>query len=324
MQHLLCDDLWQRLKQLGRTAWRRIAAVAFFSNSNLVRFRKGDMLIVDATDDCIKSSATTVKALAAAVRRGASVFSLPNLHAKVFVFDRVSVIGSANISTNSSSLVEAALVTDDPATVSQAKALLESLKGMATPVNGAFLKRIGKLPVRRRAAGELRRRKKPKVGRLGKRTWLVGVRELKEDAFPKEKERADAGEKVARKEITGQRSDVSWVRWTGRSQFGRKAAKGDSVIEVWTFLDKRTVEVRRAAPVLLKQKEPTCTRFYIEEPPARERSALPLKVFRELAKRAGISWQIGKRPQRVLSEDKARLIALLWQDFAGQQKRRKG
>ena len=65
-----------------------MAAVAFFSNSNLVGFRKGDVLIVDASDDCIKSNATTAKALAAVMRRGASVFSLPNLHAKVFVFDQ--------------------------------------------------------------------------------------------------------------------------------------------------------------------------------------------------------------------------------------------
>jgi hypothetical protein len=302
-----------------------MAAVAFFSNSNLVRFRKGDVLIVDASDDCIKSNETTAKALAAAVRLGTSVFSLPNLHAKVFVFDRVAVVGSANVSRHSSSsLIEAALVTDDSATAGQAKALLESLKEMATPVDAAFLKRISKLRVRPRAAGERQRRKKRQVGRLGRRTWLVRVRELREDAFPKEKERAEAGEKVARTEVSDKRSDVSWIRWAGRGQFARKAEKGDSVIEVWKSLNKRTVEVRRAAPVLRRQREPTCTRFYIEEPPGRERSALPLKVFRELAKRAGISRQIGKNPQRVLSEDTARLIALLWHDFAGKQKRRKG
>lgn len=148
-----------------------MAAVAFFSDDALIKFRKGDTLIVDASDGRIKSGETSAKALVAAVRRKAQVFSLPNLNAKVFVFDRTVAIGSANVSrSSSSSLIEAGLLTDDTATVSQATALVESLRGMATPADSAFLRHIAKLKVRNRGRGAGRKLKKRAVGRIGRRT----------------------------------------------------------------------------------------------------------------------------------------------------------
>jgi hypothetical protein len=51
MQHLLCDDLWQYLEQPVRKAKRRMPAVASYSDAEVLKFGKGDVPIVDASDD---------------------------------------------------------------------------------------------------------------------------------------------------------------------------------------------------------------------------------------------------------------------------------
>jgi phosphatidylserine/phosphatidylglycerophosphate/cardiolipin synthase-like enzyme len=142
------------------------------------------------------------------------VFSLPNLHAKVFVFDNTAIIGSANVSRNSSSvLIEAALLTDERATVSQASALIESLKEKATIVDSEFISRISKIKVRARKGFGPLQKPKPKVGRLGGRTWILRVDEVGPSSFPNESEIAAQGEKLAARELLNRDHDVNWVRW---------------------------------------------------------------------------------------------------------------
>lgn len=324
MQRLLCDDLWQELKRRGKKAKRRMAAVAFFSNGDLIKFKRGDILIVDASDGRIKSGETSAKALRAAVQRGALVFSRPNLHAKVYVFDRTAVIGSANVSHSSSAvLVEAALLTDDTGTVSQVRALIETLMRTAEPVKNAFLKHISGIRVKVRRFRGSGRNRKNRIGILGDRTWIIGVSELSDDAFPDEQERAEAGDKIASKELSDPENDTSWLRWTGRDKVSRGMRKGDSVIEVWKSLDKKTVAVHPAAPVLWKQSEPTCVRFYIEEEPNRKKTLLGLRQFRQLAKSVGLGMRLGSGSRRCISEDKARLLSLMWADMAKQRRRRR-
>jgi hypothetical protein len=317
MQHLLCDDLWARLRQLSKKSRRASAAVAFFSDAGLLEFRRGDLLIVDASDGRIQCGDTSARALASVLKRKTAPFSLPNLHAKVFVFGKTAVIGSANVSRSSSStLIEAALVTDDGTTVSQTKALIESLRQKATKIDPAFIARILRLEVQKRRAGGLGKKAKPKVGKLGRRTWILGVRELAADAFPMETELADGGRKLAARELSKRHCEVTWIRCTDRkSKLIKTGAKGDSAIQVWTPLTGNPVKVLAAASILRKQVEPTCTRFYVEESAQLRRTSLPLTAFRKLARRAGLPGKLGKTSERCLTEDKARLVSLLWNEF---------
>jgi hypothetical protein len=56
------------------------------------------------------------------LHRGVSVYSVPNLHAKVFVVGRTAYIGSTNVSKNSAEeLIEAAVRTTEPGVVSRAR-----------------------------------------------------------------------------------------------------------------------------------------------------------------------------------------------------------
>jgi hypothetical protein len=318
MQNLLCDDLWDELRRLSRKSKRRLAAVAFLSDADLVKFRKGDLLIVDASDGRIKCGDTSAEALASIFKKKTAVFSLPNLHAKVFVFDNTAIIGSANVSRNSTqNLIEAAVVTEDRATVSQASALIESLKEKATEIDSVFIERISKLEVQLRKEAVSFKNPKVTIGKLGKNAWILGVHELGENAFPKETKQAEEGEKLAALKISNRVDDVTWIRYTDKkSSLIKTAAVGDSVIRVWMPLNKKlsSVQVFAAAPVLRIQSEPTCTRFYIEETNRLRKTALSLNIFRKLAKTAGVTGKLGTTSKRCLTEDQARIINILWSD----------
>jgi hypothetical protein len=98
---LHCSDLWDEISKLTQTSKRRQAAVAYVSSDSVIMFGEGDTLVVDASVDKIKGGLTAAKVLDKAFRRGAELFSCPNLHAKVYVFDGTAVIGFPNTSASS-------------------------------------------------------------------------------------------------------------------------------------------------------------------------------------------------------------------------------
>ena len=142
MNDLLSSGLWPRMRKLAKNAHAKSAAVAYVTDDVAVAFGKGDVLITDASDEAITSGQTSAAVLAAAWKRGAEIVSITGLHAKVYVFDRHAVIGSANLSKTSQRRTEAALVTDQPTVVSAARFLVEMLKSEGKVVNEAFLSRI--------------------------------------------------------------------------------------------------------------------------------------------------------------------------------------
>jgi hypothetical protein len=148
MIKLVSTRLWSHIMTLSVNTRSKSVAVAYISDDSRIQFGKGDLLIVDASDDKIASGDTSAEVLARAKRRGARIYSLQNLHAKLMVFDDVAIIGSANISKNSyGRLFEAGVITDLPAVVKQTREAIERLKSHAEPVNRQFIRRIQAIPV---------------------------------------------------------------------------------------------------------------------------------------------------------------------------------
>jgi hypothetical protein len=311
--------VWGEIRRLARKGRPRLGAVAYVSSDNLIKFGKGDTLIADASNGAIKSGETSYKVLRAACRRGAEVFSLSGLHVKVMLFGHTAVIGSTNISLSSvQSMVEAALITDNPSTAAAAAvcSLIFQLARQAHPVNGAFLDRIRRIKVIRR--GGLRggrRNKKLKVSEPKKRTWIIGTHELSERAFPQEKKLAESGMRKAKKLKMHGKSEVTWVRWTGTGRFRRLAKAGNEVIQVYKALGRKRPVVCRNSSILMRQEESRCTRFYIEEPPNIDDMAIPLDKFRQLLGRIGHSTNVGPASERPLGDAHAEAVKALW-DFA--------
>lgn len=308
---VLCDDLWPTIAKLAAKAERRRAAVAFVTSDAHVAFGEGDVLVTDASDEAISGGRTSARVLKAAHARGAQLFSLTNLHAKILCLGRFAVVGSANLSSLSAeSLVEAAIVTDHPLILAEARFLVSQLQKAAIPVDEAFLERISAIPVAHRPPKSTRA---PRVRERVPRTWLVGVHRLKDDQFPDEAEQAEEGQREAEQQLDRDDSDVSWIRFTGTSRFCREAQPDDLVIQIWRERSKsKSARVYFAAPIVYRQEEPTCTRFYVEEFSDEEERGISWKDFLELW---DASTDAGRPPlacARLLTEKTAEKLIARW------------
>ena len=118
-------DIWRQLTKAARGSRQGAAvAVAYFGKgaSRLLPLAQGSRLVVDASERSVASGLTCPADLLTLVNRGVAVYSVPNLHAKVFVLGDAAYIGSANVSSSSASrLVEAVIRTTESSLVRAAR-----------------------------------------------------------------------------------------------------------------------------------------------------------------------------------------------------------
>jgi PLD-like domain len=166
---LVVGDVWARLirtRRKGRRgAW---VAVAYFGKgaARLLSLQKGSQLVVDASDNAVKSGLTCPNDLIVLLKKGVRIFSVANLHAKVYVFGTTALIGSANASRHSAqTLVEAMLLTTDRRVVEKSKAFVQSIaKNELGPEQLRRLQKLYRPP--RRHLGGARRKNKPQGARV--------------------------------------------------------------------------------------------------------------------------------------------------------------
>lgn len=124
-------------KKVRRSPGACTVAVAYFSKgaSERLPLKKGSRLVVDASLQQVSTGQTCPAELLKLVKRGVEVYSMPQLHAKVFVIGNSAYVGSNNVSANSEHrLQEAAIGTTDARTVSDArKFVLDLCKFRQTP-----------------------------------------------------------------------------------------------------------------------------------------------------------------------------------------------
>lgn len=121
----ITQDIWPQLTKAVRGSRQPCAvAVAYFGAGagSLLPLPKGSHLVVDGSERAVASGQTCPADLSKLVKRGVRVYSVPNLHAKVFVLGRAAFVGSANVSNRSASqLIEAVVRTTEPIVVRDAQ-----------------------------------------------------------------------------------------------------------------------------------------------------------------------------------------------------------
>jgi hypothetical protein len=306
MNELLSVELWPRIKKLASKAKRKYAAIAYVTDDTKIVFGSGDVLITDASDEAIKSGQTSAAVLKSAWKRKAHVVSITGLHAKVYIFDKFAVIGSANLSKESEKRTEAALLTDQPTVVSAARLLIERLKKDGEVVDEEFIERICKLPVSKRRHTASGQRKKTKAAPVP-RSWLVGLKNMEEKEA--EKGFVEQGMAEAEKQLSDDGSSVSWIRIRGNSRFRKEAKAGDVVVCIWSASSKGKPEaVYHHAPILLRKDDQKndVTWFFVEEYPDAQETTLTWKQFQKLYLRLGapgkLSQWAGKELPRHISD----------------------
>jgi hypothetical protein len=123
--------IWKSLTASAKAARKpAFVAVAYFGQgaSKLLPLGAGSRLIVDASENAVKSGQTHPADLKKLQSSGVVIYSYASLHAKVYAFDGFAFVGSANASNRSSGiLTEAVVKTSDQAVVRSAKTFVRDL-----------------------------------------------------------------------------------------------------------------------------------------------------------------------------------------------------
>jgi hypothetical protein len=106
-------------------------AVAYVGRdaSSVLQLRKGDVIVVNGSDNAVAAGATDPRAIEDWLDADVRVVNHPWLHAKVFVAGRTAIVGSANLSerARSGAIVEAAIRTTQRETAASARDFIDRL-----------------------------------------------------------------------------------------------------------------------------------------------------------------------------------------------------
>lgn len=260
---LITDDVWRTLTHAAKRSKRPcFVAVAYFGKgaSKLLPLKPESHLVVDASDAAVKSGQTDPQELRVMLKRGVNVFSYRMLHAKVFAFDQVGFIGSANASANSAANLREAIWAVPNRHLSKIRQFVGQL--CLEPLGPKELRRLQKLYRPPKFVPVL-----TKPGRRIEGTTLRVVHTRSVELSTKLSAAFDAGEIAASKKRTRRRGfEIGSFYWSRSGRFPR----GQVLVEIWR--DGRRLEVSPPGHVIYTK------RFRSE----RERKLL---VFYELEKK---------------------------------------
>ena len=166
---LLTQDVWAHLaRSAARFKKPSFVAVAYFGKggADLLPLKRGSTLVVDASEEAVRSGQTSPEELLRLYKNGVRIHSVRGLHAKVYVIGKEVFIGSANVSRNSrDNLREVLILSRDESLLRAAKAFVRSL--MTVELGENELDRLKKIYAKRarepRGGKSPRRNKGPRV-----------------------------------------------------------------------------------------------------------------------------------------------------------------
>ncbi len=218
------SDLWFELEKLFKTTNALKAAIAYVADDSCISFKKGDVLVVDASDLSISGARTSASVLKSAYDKGAKIYSCDTLHGKVIVFDQKAYIGSANISKNSKErLDEVGVISDHPNIMSGAIQIINNLAKQSIEIDDEFIKRILNIDVKRSSFQNSTRPRKVEIGNPS--TWLVSLRNDAE--YPGDEDRVENENQLIE---TLDEEEPAWFWMKKGSSFFDKAKTGDAVV----------------------------------------------------------------------------------------------
>ncbi|MEK6243073.1 MAG: phospholipase D family protein [Pseudomonadota bacterium] len=305
----LSRDIWPQLTKAVRSSRQRCAvAVAYFGAgaSRLLPLSKGSRLVVDASERAVASGQTCPADLLKLQKRGVAVYSVPNLHAKVFVLGRAAYIGSTNASSRSAGLlVEAVIRTNESGVVRAALQFVrEHCLHELTP---HVLKRLAKLYRPPRIPGG--KRGKKQVKETFRRATLPRVLLAQLKLVPwsdHDQNLHDSGLAVARKRRQHPRSfELDSFRYSGICPYER-----DDVVVQVTDEGDGSVLISPPGNVLhvrpRRDRKRRISFVYLERPARRRRKV------KSLARELGCAQKRLRRNGVIRDQSFARTLLNIW------------
>ncbi|CAG0967546.1 hypothetical protein GPROT1_01304 [Gammaproteobacteria bacterium] len=315
MLRLVGNSLWDEMAVLAAQEVTKLAAVAYVSDDSIIRFRKGDTLVVDASDKTIALGQTSAKLLKEALKRQARLVSIPGLHAKILIFGTTAVVGSSNISKSSrQDLFESAVITNRPEVVAKAVQIIEELAKQGDVINEKFVSRILKIKVKRSSG--VKYHAKGAVSDEQPKAWIiVGDNDAE---YPGDKEIIEKINQTVAKDNSGANVETDWIWWPDRSTFVRDAKAGDILVYLETpkhsDTSPRHIQAYKHATIqrVFQEKGQKAKTFHCTWHADSEATSLNWSEFKSLARRAELKREVGRYTCRKLSEKESSALFELW------------
>lgn len=309
MHRVLTADIWQEVKKRAARAKNRKVAIAYVTK-DLIGFKAGDVLVVDASARAIRSGQTDAPLLRNLDEKGVVIHSHAGLHSKVLLVGPYAIVGSANMS--GSELIETSVITDNATVASGIASFIKQYSTPRSRLSRTQIAALCRIKVVRIGWLNARPVSKPKsIGRLSNSTWIIGIKELTRDPPPDEQRRINRAQKDLKVRFNLDDKDYGWIRWGKKSKFSRECRQGDTLIQIWNFRNGKRRYVTRRLPVLLKRHEPNWVRFYIGEA-QREADEVNWSRFQRILKASGYSKKVRPFSVQPVSQDAAESIDRKW------------
>jgi len=137
------NEVWEQITSFSANCVRKKAAVSYVTNDSILKFSTDDLLVLDASIESVRRGSTSASVIKRAMMSGAQVVLVPDLHAKVMLFDATAIVGSANISVRSVNMSrEAVAVLSDVSFVEKAGHWIEKLARDGEEIDAPHLDRL--------------------------------------------------------------------------------------------------------------------------------------------------------------------------------------
>jgi hypothetical protein len=313
---LRTSGVWSRLTMLARKT-SGFCAVPYFGSgaSTLLPLRAGSCLIVKFDRQSVQAGQVNPREIVHLIKRGVEVHACANLHAKVFVFGNVAIVGSANVSDSSANhLVEACVELHSRAFAGTCEKFMQSLCGDIVGLE--FAEKMIKLynPPR---VGQLlgkRLQKTKRVIPVHSGLWLVSL--VSGNWAEVDYQQEDAGWSRAERALSSPRkSDIETFLWQRQSGHFINGIKRGERIVMNTREDRLTSLVSPPGRVLdirrYRAGKRTRSIIYLEIPKTKRRRNLKsfLRALGPTAKWLG-------HPRRTKRVRRPELVHAIGQVFA--------
>lgn len=257
---LLTQDVWAHLaSSAARFKKPSFVAVAYFGKggADLLPLKRGSTLVVDASEEAVRSGQTSPEDLLRLYKKGVRIHSVRGLHAKVYVIGREVFIGSANVSRNSRDNLREVLVSSrDESLIRAAKSFVKSLRSVE----------LGERELKRLERVYAKRARKPRGGKPPRRNKRprVFVSQFTFSGTPKgEEANEEKGAKAAQRHLS--KSSRHWMgtyHWSKGYSWSWK--RGDLLVPVEMDSSWRPKRVYSIERVIHKRDGQKHRFFYVE------------------------------------------------------------
>lgn len=226
MRFLNNDHLWPEIKKQAGQSKTLHAAVGYIGRNPLlvIKWPKKSVVIADLSENAVKRGSSSARGGLSLLKKGVKLYQLQALHAKIYVFDRVAIVCSANISESSENLYEAGILITEIKKVNEIKAYV-----LSSLIRNEDAFELNKKIIKSRVRFEPTRPPIPPKPPewLSERIWVIPVKSNENTIKEVEKDKA----KYIKKEI-GSDKNIQWLYECGKYLYDN-CKENDSIIFIW-------------------------------------------------------------------------------------------